>query len=295
MSVGCGLPLLNQGFEWSLSTSLRLDSSEMFAFDVPLRFHLKIEQFRLRVSSYLGSHVRERGETTSPVNRLTIYHLLNSNLAELEREAKDATGTFPLPRFATCSSPLTTYLAFTSWRLAAARLHLHAFYLLDDASMDGYPDRIVALYLTAYSLIEVSLSFDDTDLGFFHHCPFSYYQVFTGAAFVLLRVLSNGYFRTILDVEAGTQVLEAAIGALRKISVVNNDLPARLGDVIGYFCAAPDPKVVGGATIDDLRLTQVRSRMSVSVVYDCLRTWRSHFLMQHGESGGTHHYNTRDK
>jgi hypothetical protein len=161
--------------------------------------------------------------------------------------------------------------------------------------MDGYQDRIVALYLTAYSLVELSLSFDETDLGFFHHCPFSYYQVFTGAAFVLLRILFNGYFRTILDVDSGTQLLEAAIGALRKISVVNNDLPARLGDVIGYFCAAPDPNVVGGTTIDEMRLTQVRSRMSVSVVYDCLRTWRSHFSLEHRESGGTRHYNTRDK
>jgi hypothetical protein len=64
----------------------------------------------------------------------------------------------------------------------------------------------------------------------------------------------NGYFRSIIDVSAGTRILEAAIAALRKISVVNNDLPARIGDVIGFFCALPDTTVVGGVTIGDLRL-----------------------------------------
>lgn len=93
----------------------------------------------------------------------------------------------------------------------------------------------------------------------------------------------NGFFQSILDVGSGTKLLEAAIAALRKVSVANNDLPARLGDVIGFFCALPDPTVIGGATIDDLRLKQVKSRLSMSVVYDCLWTWRKHFQTEENE------------
>lgn len=174
----------------------------------------------------------------------------------------------------------------TPWYLAAARLHLHAFYLLDHASTSGYNERICALYSTAYSLIELSLSLDVTGAGFFGYCPFFCYQVFVCAAFVMLKILMNGYFRTLLDVDSGMKLIESAIDALRNISVVNNDLPARLGDVIAFFCALPDHTTLGGVSADDVRLVQVQNRLSMSVVYDCLWTWRRHFQPPEGENRG---------
>lgn len=143
--------------------------------------------------------------------------------------------------------------------------------------MDGYADRIVTLYHTAYRLIEQGLKLDTREGNFFEYCPFFCYQVFTCAAFVVRKILSNGFFQSLLDEDAGIGLLDAAIVALRKISVVNNDLPARLGDVLGFFCTLPDSTVLGGATIDMLRLQQVKHRLSMSVVYDSLWTWRHHF------------------
>jgi transcriptional regulatory protein LEU3 len=90
----------------------------------------------------------------------------------------------------------------------------------------------------------------------------------------------NDFFRSLLDEDAGKKLLESTIVALRKISVVNNDLPARLGDVIGFFCTLPDPSVIGGAAANDLRLNQVRNRLSMSVVYDSLWIWRKHFQIE---------------
>jgi transcriptional regulatory protein LEU3 len=92
----------------------------------------------------------------------------------------------------------------------------------------------------------------------------------------------NDFFRSLLDEDAGKKLLESTIVALRKISVVNNDLPARLGDVIGFFCTLPDPSVIGGAIADDLRLNQVKNRLSMSVVYDSLWIWRKHFQIEDG-------------
>lgn len=184
----------------------------------------------------------------------------------------------------------------TAWHESAARLHLHAFYLFDEAATKDYQDRIITLYNTAYTLIELSLQYDAHGTGFFEYCPFFCYQVFACAAFVVLRILVNGFFRAILDVESGTKILETSIAALRKISVVNNDLPARLGDVISFFCAMPDPTVVGGLAIDDLRLRQVKSRLSMSVVYDCLWTWRKHFQENENEGASGHSsYDFEDK
>ncbi|XPS72432.1 hypothetical protein M3J09_004597 [Ascochyta lentis] len=275
VSVGCGLPLLIQTHDWTLPASSKPDIGEVPNFNISFKWHLRIEHFRHRVSSCLASHVLGPSCTVFMQERVTIYRLLNSELTELERDEKDAAD-------------------FANWHLAAARLHLHAFYLFDDATTRDYHDRIVSLYLTASSLIELSLEFDARDGGFFHHCPFSCYQVFVCAAFVVLKILMNGFFRGMLDVDSGTKLLETAIAALRKMSVVNNDLPARLGDVISYFCAAPDPTVVGGVTIDDLRLRQVQSRMSMSVVYDCLWTWRKHFQTEKNEVGGDAYLSTRE-
>lgn len=154
---------------------------------------------------------------------------------------------------------------------------MQAFYLLDEASTEGYNDRIITLYQTAHSLIELSHELNNPESAFFDHCPFFCYQVFVCAAFVVLKILNNGYFRLLIDVDAGKRLLYSSIVALRKISVTNNDLPARLGDVIAFFCTLEDPTVVGGATIDDLCLREARNRLSMSVVYDSLWIWRKHF------------------
>lgn len=273
VSVGCGLPLFIQTYDWPLPIAPAETPLEPLTLGASFRYHLRIEQFRLRVSTSLASYVSETGQLASMRERLTLYRLLNSGLAELKAEEHETS-------------------AFTTWYLAAARLHLHAFYLFDDAATDGFNDRIITLYLTAYSLIELSLKHDAQEIGFFECCPFYCYQVFVCAAFTILKILMNGFFQSILDVESGTKLLEAAIAALRKVSVVNNDLPARLGDVIGFFCALPDPTVIGGATIDDLRLKQVKSRLSMSVVYDCLWTWRKHFQTEESEAASrdnSHH------
>lgn len=260
------------------------------------RCHLRIEQFRLRVSSHLASHIPEPWRNTSTRERLATYRLLNACLDDLVRDEKEDNGVC-LTRIPGLSEVNTNHFctAFAAWHLAAARLHLHAFYFFDEAESKDYQDRIVTLYHTAFTLVELSLEYEARDTSFFEYCPFFCYQVFVCAAFAILRILMNGFFRLILDVESGMKILETAITALRKISVVNNDLPARLGDVISFFCAMPDPTVVGGVTIDDLRLRQVRSRLSTSVVYDCLWTWRRHFQREENEGAGGNPYGAEDE
>ncbi|KAL7928938.1 hypothetical protein V8C35DRAFT_207216 [Trichoderma chlorosporum] len=254
VSVGCGLPATIQMHDWSLTVAPESMSSP---HDISLRWHLRIEQFRYRVSQALTSNALDPSGFMSARERLSLYRLLNASLVDLEREA-------------------INMMSITRYYLAAARLHLHSFYLFDESSVDGYSDRIVALYQTAYSLIEQCLEMDNQESGFFHYCPFFCYQVFVSAAFIILKVMMNGYFEKLLDVAAGKRLLDAAISSLRKMSVANNDLPGRLSDVIGFFCTLPDPHVISGDSIDDLRL-RVRNRLSMSIVYDSLWEWRKYF------------------
>lgn len=171
-------------------------------------------------------------------------------------------------------------LAMTRIYLSAARLHLHAFYLFDDPTIDGYKDRIVKLYHTACSLIQHGHDLNNQENNFFNHSPFFLCQVFVCASFTVLKIL-NSQYQSLLNCDAGNQLLNAAISTLRKMSIANNDLPARLSDVIGFLCSLPRHPAVGEQTADCLRL-RVRNRLSMSVVYDSLWEWRKQFQTNQG-------------
>lgn len=238
-----------------------------------MRQHLRIEQLRYRISQ-LFIDSSNPNTVASCQERLSLYRLLNGSLDDLEKETQPPD-------------------LLSAWYLSAARLHLHALYLFDDSTVDGYTERIISLYHTSYDLIEKSLVLDEGEGGFFQHSPFFCYQAFTCAAFVVLRIWSNTFFQPLLDNDAGMQLLDTAIVSLRKMSVVNNDLPARLGDVLGFFCSLPDRAALGGATMEVLRLRQVKNRLSMSVVYDSLWTWRHHFKDNGVSTEGTNREQNR--
>ncbi|KAF5632240.1 methylisocitrate lyase [Fusarium tjaetaba] len=219
VSIGCGLPLFFQIYESPSANQFESSPAES-----PFYLRLQIERFKLRVSSSLARPMPIGAEGALMRERSTMFNLLNSDLDELEKR---------FPR--SCD--------IEAWYLMAARLHLQAFYLFDNPAVEGYKNRIVALFSTAYNLVDLSQRLNNQAQGFFDYCPFFCYQTYVNAAFVLLRILTNGFFNTIVDAKAGKQLLESSITGLRQMSVVNNDLPARLGDIIGFFCALPDPAV----------------------------------------------------
>jgi transcriptional regulatory protein LEU3 len=178
-------------------------------------------------------------------------------------------------------------LALITWSLEAAALHLYAFYLLDDASLPGYNERLVALYASASSLITRTITLNDQRLDFLNYSPFFCYQALLCAAFCVLKISCNTFFCEIVDAATGTHLLESTMVALRSMSIVNNDLPARLGDVIGFFCTLADHAAIGGHVADDLQLRQTRNRLSMSVVYDCLWTWRKSFHASKANQSGS--------
>lgn len=238
-----------------------------------LSLRLRIEQFRLRVSTTLGDGTKAE----ACIERSGQYRLLNSELRHLE-------------------SQVVTQTQSLTWYLCAARLYLHAFYLFDDIVSAGYNDRMMELYQTAVSLVSLTLGSEERGIDFVNYCPFFCSQVFVCAAFVILKISTNGFFRNIVGIESSTQILERSITTLRRMSVVNNDIPARLSDVLAFFCALPDPATVGGRLIEDIRLKQVNTRLSMSVVHDFLRTWRSHFRKQSDEVAvRSHSGNVGDK
>lgn len=169
-----------------------------------------------------------------------------------------------------------TLIVATAVHLDVTKLHLHAFYLFDEASTAGYVERIVALYFTACTFIEHIRALDTESTDFLRHCPFYCYEAFLCAAFVILKILRNNYFAAIVDTRSGQTLVNFSVSALRKMSVTNNDLPGRLSDVLAYLWTHPDASITSGRGIDGLQL-KVKSRMSMSIVYDSLWSWREQF------------------
>ncbi|KIW69083.1 hypothetical protein, variant [Phialophora macrospora] len=168
--------------------------------------------------------------------------------------------------------------SYTLLYLLSAKFCLATFSLFDNPISSTYIHRIATLYSTACAVIEhiQTSSNESLSTNLLDNLPFFFYQVFLCASCVLLKVLKNDYFSSIFDTASGTRLLNSAISALRKMSVANNDLPGRLNDVLAYLWTHPRPSLVSGPGLGGLQL-KVRTRMSMSIVYDCLWTWREQF------------------
>ncbi|OJJ03351.1 hypothetical protein ASPVEDRAFT_29874 [Aspergillus versicolor CBS 583.65] len=261
VSVGCGLPATVQLHDQSLPKTV--------PWDPALWSHLRIEQYRQRVSLALAPNAMVSRAHSLDHGRLAAYRLLNLAYLDLEQEI---IAVAPSSR--------------TQIYLSAARIHLHSFYLLDDSRVDGYTDRIANLYQSAYDFVAQSLAMDRGGEVSFHHWPFFCYQMFVSASCVILRIVKNGHFNAAVDIDSGKALLNSAILALRKISVANNDLPARLSDVIAFLYSQRGIRGVPGDPPHSLR-PRVLNRLSMSIVYDSLWEWREHFRLGQSTEAST--------
>ncbi|KAL4880548.1 hypothetical protein BJY04DRAFT_228209 [Aspergillus karnatakaensis] len=256
VSIGCGLPATVSLHDSPFHTSIPHQYPALVSY-------LRIEQFRHRVSLALAPHALSVQSLSH--ERTSLYRLLDTLYGDLVREITTVS-----------ASPMIRVY------LSAASVHYHAFYLLDDTGLDGYTSRIATLYCTACAFVSQALEIDEHN-GLFHYWPFFCYQIFVAASFMILKIIMNGSFDSFIDVQAGKSLLNSAILALRRMSVANNDLPARLSDVLGFLYSLPN----GGddlGTAANLR-PRVRNRLSVSVVYDLLWQWRKHFQTDQDSSG----------
>ncbi|KIW95441.1 uncharacterized protein Z519_04025 [Cladophialophora bantiana CBS 173.52] len=253
ISFGVGLPTPAQLCDWSIVVS----SLEGPRKDEDLHAHLRCASTCNRISQALASNASDPMGLLPTRERLPLYTILNQEIIDLETSR--------------VWTPATT-----AFYLYVVKLHLHAFYLFDEPTALGYLERIIALYSTATSVVEHVRNLDNQSLDFLRFCPLFCYEAFLCAVFILLKVVKNDYFAAIIDADSGKGLVNFSVSALRKISVVNNDLPGRLSDVIAYLWTHPNPSIIGGIGMDGLQL-KVRSRMSMSIVYDSLWRWREQF------------------
>ncbi|KAI9801904.1 MAG: hypothetical protein M1833_002218 [Piccolia ochrophora] len=184
------------------------------------------------------------------------------------------------------STPLTSLLSLefedlsialgTAVSPAGLHLRLSAFFL--SPSTPSYTTSLLNLYHTTTSLLSHALALSNTSTELLRHASNYILQTLVAAGFVLLKLL-NSFFATHVDREEGKALFHRTIWAIREISVLSNDLPSRLAEVLaqlwrnggGEGVGAPDASEGGGLML------KVRCRMSMSLVFDSVWRWREEF------------------
>ncbi|KAF2748361.1 hypothetical protein M011DRAFT_515679 [Sporormia fimetaria CBS 119925] len=179
--------------------------------------------------------------------------------------------------------------------LRATILHLRLFAFFNPEPRIDRRDDLVALYSTATLFLDSIFALQKTDR--LKYVPFYLMQMSLAAGFALLKLL-NSDFGYKLPFDEGRIYVLQTIDALRKSKVKPNDLCDRLAEVLAQLWKASSrgrsvystsqSPVIGNPNVtlfntgqrresnaleDPLGLI-MRSRMSMSVVFDCVWRWR---------------------
>ena len=101
-------------------------------------------------------------------------------------------------------------------------------------------------------------------------------QIIVAAGFTLHKLL-NSFFASRVDAKEGIGIFHQTIRAIRTISIIDNDLPARLAEVLAQLWRAGGAGAKGSESRDDNLMLKVRCRMSMSLVFDSVWRWREEF------------------
>lgn len=108
-------------------------------------------------------------------------------------------------------------------------------------------------------------------------------QMILAAGFTLLKLL-NSFFAIQVDTVTGRTIFLQTVSALRSISVVQNDLPQRLAEVLAQLwqaSGAGDQRLFDDQgdkrQVDSSLQLKVRCRMSMSLVFDSVWRWKEQF------------------
>lgn len=238
-----------------------------------------IERFVDKITRTLYTMQRDLIIPTDETARAMTIEMFSREYEELESSLKQCN---PLP---------IDYLY-----LHAAALHLRLTAFFDSPSVPTYRSDLSALWVAATTLLKTFLGLPgDLDVPSSNGVrklsdtpskPFAtnyIMQMVLAAGFTLMKLL-NSFFAAQVDTVTGRTIFLQTVTALRSISVVQNDLPQRLAEVVAQLWQASGAGGQrlfddGGSKrdIDDSLQIKVRCRMSMSLVYDSIWRWKERF------------------
>lgn len=177
----------------------------------------------------------------------------------------------------------------------AVTLHLRLYSFFDTSSDASLRTDLLDLYYAATSFIDQALLLDaDSRLA---HAPNIIFQVLLAAGFALLKLLNSDYAgRYVTGAADGRKYFSNTVRMARAFSTKANDLPMRLCEVLAQLWKesgsgssvsnaskansphamvhTPFARQSSMDSMEDAVRLKIRSRMSMSVVFDSVWRWR---------------------
>lgn len=118
----------------------------------------------------------------------------------------------------------------------------------------------------AISTIDTIIELDST-IRVLLHCPGYVFHGVVLAACTLLRLIKS-YSKRASNEKDQTKAFFSAINICKEISVVNNDTSAKISQILSGLWSST--KIYKNEQGDSVRSLQVRNRLTMSVVFDCI-------------------------
>ncbi|KAL4873252.1 hypothetical protein BDV12DRAFT_160684 [Aspergillus spectabilis] len=244
-------------YDWTLSSQESMDPN--FKLPESVRHRLDIEKFCDKVTKALYTNRRDPVGLCGSQERSTLTSLLSRDLDELETQLKPHND------------------CITDLYLRASNLHLHLSAFFDDPTSKDYRERLLSLFFATTTFLEAAMKLQTQVGPILSYTPYYIYQMMVAGGCTLLK-LCKSFFAAHIDMDYTKSLFNRTIWAIRGVSVISNDLPERLAEVLAQMWklgSTPSPKPPpDGVEMDDSLMLKVRCRMSMSLLFDSVWRWR---------------------
>ena len=261
VATGYGQPPMSV-YDWILAPTNHGD--EGMKLPVEVEHRLSIERLSNRATKALYGNEHNIAGIDDDHHRSITTSFLAHDFRDLEKVLR--------------SEPSTSTFTMLYFHAACLHLHLSAFFAAPSAS--DYRDSVLSLWFATKEFLECAFNLGSTSGSYLIYATNYVLQMMVAAGFALLKIL-NSSFAQYIDTAYGRNLFSRTIYAIRSISVLSNDLPDRLAEVLaqlwkGWGAGSRTIRQDDRYTDTSLQL-KVRCRMSMSLVYDTVWRWREEY------------------
>jgi hypothetical protein len=266
-------------YDWTLA--IRPGDDGPFTLSPELEARLQIERFCDKVSKEMYSNASDPRGVAGDELRAMLTRVYRREFNELKVSILSRQDLSPI----------------VNLHLQAAGLHLRLSAFFDSSTTQGYMDDLMGLWRAVLAFLDLVFELEtpspDNNLsgGILRFATNYIRQMIVAACFALLK-LTSSFFAREIEFERGRQLFHRTIQAIRSMSIISNDLPWRLAELMvqmwnGARVEARSLQAQSNGNgqetetvIDDSLQLKVRCRMSMSLVFDSTWRWREEFQAQ---------------
>lgn len=254
-------------YDWTLA--IRPGEDGPFTLAPELEARLRIERFSDKVSKEMYSNASDPRGVAGDEHRAMLMRVYRRDFQELQ------------------ASILSQHLSpIVDAHLQAANVHLRLAGFFDSSTTPGYMDDLMGLWRAVSAYLD--LLFVDSNQYVLVYATNYLQQMLVACGFALLKLMRSFFAKTI-DASRGRTLFHRTIAAIRKTSIVDNDLPWRLAELMVQMWNGARIEISNNKSnynddtavaIDDSLQLKVRCRHSMSLVYDSIWRWREEYQAQ---------------